>query len=117
MIYETYKLIDLIQKQRETYKEFNDNNTPPPVHYGAIWGIIIFLIIWVVIGLILFIWAIVALLKYGNKMSNTSHTLAIVFLVLTCLGLGPIGSIITLIIIYSSKNKGMKSFRLRLRHR
>ena len=32
-------------------------------------------------------------------MSNTAHTLAIVFLVLTCLGLGPIGSIITLIII------------------
>lgn len=106
MILETYALTNQIQR-KENYDEEDDKdkkNSSTTVYYYDN-PPFIFLSVYIILTFIMFIWALIALIMYSKFLPQPYFALALLFLILSFFGLGPFGSIITLIIIYSTKSK------------
>jgi len=105
MILETYALRNQMQRKENYDEDDKDKKESSTTVYYYDNPPFIFLCIYIILTIIMFIWALVALIIYGKYLPQPYFALALLFLILSFFGLGPFGSIITLIVIYTSKSK------------
>lgn len=98
--YSLSNILNEWRKHRQTVEKYSDDDSNTKI-LGMSEPLFIVLVI---VSLALFVWNIIAIVKYNGagRLSQGAFITALVFLILTPFGLGFIGSIISLAIIYST---------------